>query len=829
MSPVIKPVPPEIHNPNFLIVGEQPAREETRVGRPFVGPAGRLSDRCLAKVGLKRRDVSFDNFATSMRPHLNKFIIGPDKGGPKLTELGKQSQALLIERIVKLKPKVIVTYGNVPTYAITNRWGISKWRGSIIKNRFPGGFECYVVPAHHPATVIPPKNVYTNKLLIEHSLTRARDIANGLYKPTERELIIEPTFDETMQFLHYIAEQSSFAYDIEVFGDGLKKHISCISLSSNLKAICIPFIEIVSGSPVSYFSAKKELSIWLFLAKLFEDHKIKKIGQNLCFDAHFIFRRYGIVTKNMEDTMIAARTLMGDYPIGLDFICAWYTDIPYYKDDGKDFLPVEGNKQKLWVYNSNDSLVCDETFPKQHFELASMDNLPAYERQRNLIEPLAFMMEYGTLVDVEGMMNAYTSMEEEEKKTVDELLSIVRTKASGEYTEKMPGSSPQLKKYFHEELGVHKYKTRQRKVGFDKVVLKRLIGKGFKEAKLIMKRRKLRKARSTYLDIRKVDLDGRLRCQYKPAGTRFSRLASDTSIFGTGMNRQNWPKKLLRYLIPDPGYVYYSIDLSQAENRIVAYLAGCRAMMECFGTGQDVHSLTAALIFNEQLQRIIDEYDNGITCDIGNGDQTKRYWGKKTNHSMNYDIGYVTFSVDCELEQAQGKQLVMAYHRIYPEIRQIFHSYIRRCLRQNRTIVNLMGRKTKFYGKLDDKTFRKGYNCIPQGTVGDIINEFGLLFIYYNSDPKFQPLILLDQVHDSVGFQYPLNKPWEDHAYVINEIIKSLEVELTTHLGHKFVIPCDLTIGKTLGKHLSCEVKRRQIPDSLEQFGNLLKKKYEEL
>src|SRR5260221_8058079 len=38
----------------LMLVGEQPGDQEDRVGRPFVGPAGQLLDRCLAAAGIDR-------------------------------------------------------------------------------------------------------------------------------------------------------------------------------------------------------------------------------------------------------------------------------------------------------------------------------------------------------------------------------------------------------------------------------------------------------------------------------------------------------------------------------------------------------------------------------------------------------------------------------------------------------------------------------------------------------------------------------------------------------------------------------------------------------
>src|SRR5690349_6795934 len=44
-----------------MLIGEQPGDQEDRVGRPFVGPAGRLLDRALADAGIMRKQVYVTN------------------------------------------------------------------------------------------------------------------------------------------------------------------------------------------------------------------------------------------------------------------------------------------------------------------------------------------------------------------------------------------------------------------------------------------------------------------------------------------------------------------------------------------------------------------------------------------------------------------------------------------------------------------------------------------------------------------------------------------------------------------------------------------------
>ncbi|MGH7030193.1 MAG: uracil-DNA glycosylase family protein, partial [Stellaceae bacterium] len=38
----------------IMLVGEQPGDAEDLAGRPFVGPAGRLLDRCIKEAGIDR-------------------------------------------------------------------------------------------------------------------------------------------------------------------------------------------------------------------------------------------------------------------------------------------------------------------------------------------------------------------------------------------------------------------------------------------------------------------------------------------------------------------------------------------------------------------------------------------------------------------------------------------------------------------------------------------------------------------------------------------------------------------------------------------------------
>lgn len=792
----------------FILVGEQPGRNEARLGQPFIGPSGKVLNDCLQKARITRAECYITNVVKTLDKPLSHFIRYK-RSSPEESQDFVEYLKLLKSELTPTNG-IIIAIGNVALHALTGRWGITKWRGSMLQSTLiPGRI---VIPCIHPATVIPPKMQYLNKLLIQFDLNRARQLSEGTLMMREYDIIIRPSFDDSMVFLHSCLaaglDDQTIDYDIEI---NYNMEVTCISFAIENRAISIPFI----SEKGDYFTIEQEGQIWLTIAKILEEPKIRKRGQNIIFDTHFLLRRYGIKGRNFDDTMIAQGTLMPDYPKGLDFICSIWTAHPYYKAEGKKYFSG-GNWPRLWQYNATDSLICAEAFPKQLQELKNQGNLVTYERQRRLIEPLAYMMERGIKVDTQGMADQAKAMKEEAAEVQEELNTLAKQELNAH-------SPKQLKEYFYIKKGLTPYKKKgSGEITVDNDAMKRLARKGHKEASLIQHIRKLNKASSTYLNLDKIDPDGRIRCSFNPVGTRYSRLSSSKSIFGTGMNLQNWPHDMLRFLLADEGYIYYSFDYAQAENRIVAYVGREASMIEAFESGTDVHRLTASLIFGKPASEISDEPGS---CLLGDGTHSERFWGKKSNHGLNYDLGYKTFAFYYEIPERDAKFIVDRYHQAYPGIRQHFHSYVRRCLAETRTLTNLMGRVTSFLDRWGDHLFKEAYACIPQGTVGDLVNEFGLEYIYYDQY-LFAPVELLVQVHDSLGFQIPLSVPLRKHAEILLAIKRSLEHTLT-FAGQDFVIPVDLTIGYNFSKMDSTDISWKNFPTTVETLTAELKKKKE--
>src|SRR5262249_17321162 len=132
---------------------------------------------------------------------------------------------------------------------------------------------------------------------------------------------------------------------------------------------------------------------------------------------------------------------------------------------------------------------------------------------------------------------------------------------------------------------------------------------------------------------------------------------NDRIVVTGNSNLQNQPHEVLSYFIADDDYVIYSLDMSQIENRIVAYVGNILPMIEAFESGVDVHRLTAMTTLNLLGQR--------RTLETVTKEERQDY-GKRPNHAFNYGYGYKSYSLRYEVEEVLARQIYNAYHTAYP-------------------------------------------------------------------------------------------------------------------------------------------------------------------
>lgn len=140
-----------IVNADILLVGEAPGGEEERLGRPFVGSAGKNLDKFLEIVKLERNNIYITN-VVKLRP----FKLSPKTNKPVNRPPNKEEiqffKEYLYREIEEITPKIIVTLGNTALRAVfrDNNVIIGDYHGRLWDEVF--GFK--VFPLYHPASVI---------------------------------------------------------------------------------------------------------------------------------------------------------------------------------------------------------------------------------------------------------------------------------------------------------------------------------------------------------------------------------------------------------------------------------------------------------------------------------------------------------------------------------------------------------------------------------------------------------------------------------------------------------------------------------------------------
>ncbi len=753
----------------IAFIGEAPGEEEVRQGEPFVGRSGELLTHTMHSLGILRRDVYITNVIKE-RPERNdirKFIILEGKE-PKITPEYIKYEQELYKELDECTANVLVAVGNIALFALTGKRGIMKWRGSILHS--PLG---KVIPIIHPAAAL---RMYDLRYRIQMDLKRVKEESEfpDLRLP-QRDIYIGPSTREACNYLASIIQDATpVGFDIEV----MNQEVSCLSFAkSPFDVMSIPFVANGGGQ---YFTVGQEVEIWNIISHILEDKNIKIVGQNINFDASFMLRKFGMITNNIEDTMVAQGIAYPEFPKGLDFIASMYTREPYYKDDGKQWYKGFGdNIESFWRYNALDSAVCLEAYYELMEELEEQGNVETYRKQTDLIYPLLFIQERGIKVDRDVLEDMKDVTEEEIEELERELNEVTGCDLN-------INSHKQMCTYFYIEKGVKPY-TKKGAMTVDETALKRLLIKGFKEAGIILSLRGKKKLLSTYLNMT-FDEGDRFRSVYNPVGTTSGRLSSSKTIFGTGGNAQNIPKAIRHFLTVDEGYVMYNIDLSQAENRVTAYIAPELTMIEAFETGVDVHSLTASMIFDIPIEEVSNEDGS---CDVGTGAFSQRSWGKKANHGLNYGLGPDKFALLNEVSISEAKFVIGRYFAMYPGIKQ-YHSWVKNEIYTSRRLTNCLGRSRNFMGRTGTDLLQEAYSFIPQSTVADKTND-ALAYIYRDQD-TFKYVELLNQMHDSIVIQNPVKRGAEEHARCLMDIVNRLQTPITWK-NTTFSIPAEVGIG----------------------------------
>lgn len=127
----------------ILLVGEGPGFHEDQKGEPFVGQAGKLLDKLLESIKLRRQSVYITN-VVHHRP--------PNNRDPLPQEI--EAYGKYLDQIIEIiKPKLILTLGRFSMAKFLPGVKISAVHGKIHRVKWHD-LDLVVVPMYHPAAAL---------------------------------------------------------------------------------------------------------------------------------------------------------------------------------------------------------------------------------------------------------------------------------------------------------------------------------------------------------------------------------------------------------------------------------------------------------------------------------------------------------------------------------------------------------------------------------------------------------------------------------------------------------------------------------------------------
>ncbi|MBQ3503950.1 MAG: DNA polymerase I [Oscillospiraceae bacterium] len=332
-------------------------------------------------------------------------------------------------------------------------------------------------------------------------------------------------------------------------------------------------------------------------------------------------------------------------------------------------------------------------------------------------------------------------------------------------------STKQLGELLFDKLGLPPVKKTKTGYSTNAEVLEKLKNK-HPIIPAIMDYRMLTKLKSTYADglVKVICPDGRIRTTFQNLVTATGRLSS------TEPNLQNIPVRtdlgaeIRKMFVPKKGCVLVDADYSQIELRVLAHIADDRTMQEAFCSGLDIHTATAAQVFDVPMDAVT---------------SLQRRHAKAVNFGIVYGISEFSLAEDIGVSRYEAKAYIDNYLTNYSGVR----TYMKKVVEDAREIgytQTLYGRR-RYIPELKSSNFnirsgaeRIALNTPIQGTAADLI-KLAMIRVENALNEHFPEAELLLQVHDELIVECPEAIAPQVAALVSREMekISSLKVPLT--------------------------------------------------
>ena len=576
--------------------------------------------------------------------------------------------------------------------------------------------------------------------------------------------------EKRLSLLSQLLEQKSVCFDTETTGlNPLKADI--IGMSFSFKKNEAYYVHIEEG---------QEQNIVDQFKVFFENTSVEKIAQNLKYD-YKVLAKYGVhIQAPIFDTMLAHYLLEPDQRHNMDVLAQNYLNYSPISIEtligkkGKNQLSMrQAPLEQLCPYACEDA---DITFQLKEIFQKELEGSKSYEVFKNIEMPLipilsAMEME-GIKIDVEALADFSKELEGKIVQLNDNVQELAGTPFN-------LASPKQLGQILFEHLKLVD-KPKKTKTGQYSTSEETLLKLKSKHAIIddILEFRQLQKLKSTYVDAlpELADTEShRIHTTYQQAVAATGRLSS------VNPNLQNIPirsekgREVRKAFVPrNEDFTLLAADYSQIELRLMAHLSQDEGMLSAFQNGEDIHSATAAKVYQVELEQVSRE---------------QRSHAKMVNFGIIYGISAFGLSQRLRIKRGDAKEIIDNYFMQYPKVKNYMDLSIEQA-REKGYVETIMGRKRMLNDINSRNAVVRGYaernaiNAPIQGSAADIIK---LAMIHVSDALKgqnFQSRMLL-QVHDELVFDVHKSEVDRFIGLVKEKMEKaiSLSVPLDVELG----------------------------------------------
>jgi len=572
-------------------------------------------------------------------------------------------------------------------------------------------------------------------------------------------------------WLEKLKQSSAFAFDTETTSvDYMKAELVGLSFAVDVgKAAYVPLAH-------DYLGAPEQLDRdWVLaqLKPLLESSDIKKIGQNLKYDAN-VLSQYHIKLQGVAfDTMIesycynSVATRHNMDALALKYL--GYKTVHFEDVAGKGAKQLTFNQidiDKAGHYAAEDA---DITLRLHQAIFPALEKSPKQLNVFNDIEMplmpvLAQMEQTGVLIDCDLL--------DQQSHSIGQRLDELEIEAHNLAGKSFNLSSPkQLQQILFEELKIPVIKKTPKGAPSTAEEVLQELALDYPLPKVILENRGLSKLKSTYTDklpLMISDKTGRVHTSYHQAVTATGRLSS------TDPNLQNIPirseegRKIRQAFIAPKDYKIVAIDYSQIELRIMAHLSNDKGLVNAFSEGKDIHKATAAEIFAVALDDVT---------------TNQRRSAKAINFGLIYGMSAFGLAKQLNIGRQQAQEYQDKYFQRYPGVLTYMEDTRQQASEQG-YVETIFGRRLYLpeikskNGMRRKAAERAAINAPMQGTAADIIKKAMLAVATWLNEKNDDRIKMTMQVHDELIFEIHQDIVEETTATLVELMNNAVELSV---------------------------------------------------